>query len=95
MNIVKPLVAATLSLGLAACAGTFGGSGEQASAESQQNPMDLYSQLDADQDGNISNYEAADNEQLTEDFNSLDSDKDGVLSADEFVEWEEFEESSY
>ncbi len=95
MNIVKPLVAASLALGLAACAGTYGGAGEQASTDAQQNPMDLYSQLDTDQDGNISNYEAADNEQLTEDFDDLDQDRDGVLSADEFVEWESFEESSY
>lgn len=47
-----------------------------------------FDELDADRDGNVSEYEARDNNELVESFSEVDADNDGVLSEDELSEWE-------
>ena len=47
-----------------------------------------FDELDADQDGNVSEYEARNNTELVEAFGEADADNDGVLSENELSEWE-------
>ena len=49
---------------------------------------DAYSALDADQNGAISQTEAAALPSLTEQWNTLDSDTNGELSVEEFSQFE-------
>ena len=46
-----------------------------------------FEQLDADRDGNVSEYEARNNNELVESFSEVDADNDGVLSENELSDW--------
>jgi len=73
--------------------------GDEAGQERQKSaaPADQtasFDELDADQDGNVSEYEARDHHELVESFSEVDADNDGVLSEDELSEWNQQRDTS-
>ncbi len=73
--------------------------GDEAGKERQKStaPADQtasFNELDADKDGNVSEYEARDHHELVEAFGEVDADNDGVLSENELNDWNEQRESA-
>lgn len=69
--------------------GTTGSMGESTDSTTMGAGSQAFTDLDSNQDGNISRDEVETDPELSAQFDDLDSDQDGQLSSEEFSEYEQ------